>query len=151
VAELYQFEFSNDREEAIAALESMSSGRGWANVAPVVDDDVPDIQVNATGLWVNQGVPLATFVSEAPRRGLTLPSSLGVLHSRGRLKNEVVAGLLGGAPFPMKQNHARRGLLFEVASNASMAQVVEIMCVMTEALCDFDLTNRWRFDRYLRR
>ena len=94
-----QIQFSSDRSEALRAIESITSGRGWCNVVPRVVDDVADLRINFTGLWANQGVVKASFVTSPPRHGEAQPSSLGVLHSRGRLGRERITSLLSGAPF----------------------------------------------------
>ena len=145
-----QFQFSNDRVEALRAVESIASGRGWCNVVPRVVDDVQDLRINFTGLWVNQGVAKASFVTSPPRHGEAQPSSLGVLHSRGRLGNERITTLLGGAPFTVRQDHTQRGLLLEVPADTPAAQVLDVMCTTTASLCDFELTGDWRLDLYAR-
>ena len=145
-----QFQFSTDRSEALRAIESIASGRGWCNVVPRVVDDVADLRINFTGLWANQGVVKASFVTSPPRHGEVQPSSLGVLHSRGRLGSERITSLLSGAPFTVRQDHTQRGLLLEVPADTPAAQVLEVMCTMTESLCDFEMTGDWRLDLYVR-
>src|SRR5208282_6031911 len=73
----------DDRSEGVAAIDSIASGHGWCNVVPKVVEDLPDLKVNVLGLWLNAGVPVASFVTMAPRRGEAQPSSLGLLHSHG--------------------------------------------------------------------
>jgi hypothetical protein len=145
-----QFQFSTDRSRAITSVESIATGRGWCNIVAVTVDDVPDLKVNVFGLWANHGATVASYVTSPPRQGVVLPSSLGVLHSRGRLGRERIAALLGGAPFTIQQDHSQRGLLLEVPADAAAAQVVDVMCTMSESLCDYDLTGRWRLDLYVR-
>ncbi len=146
----HQFFFDVDRSEAIAAIESIGSGRGWCNVVPRVENDVPDIRVNFTGLWVSHGTPEATFVTSAPRKGVVPPASLGILHSRGRLGRDRVTIMLAGAPFAIRQDHAQRGLLLDVPVDAPASQVLEVMCSITETLCDYEMSGGWRFDLYER-
>lgn len=145
-----QFFFGTDRDEAIDAIDSVASGRGWCNVVPCVADDVPDISVKFTGMWVRHGATEATLVTFAPKKGLVQPSTLGILHSRGRLGKDRITMMLNGAPFVIRQDHANRGVLLEVPADAPDAHVLEIMCSMTETLCDYSLTGRWRFDLYQR-
>ena len=142
--------FGADRDGALAAVESIAEGRGWFNVVPRVIDDVPDLKVNFTGLWVNRGVPKASFVTSAPRVGVPQPSMLGVLHSRGRLGGERIRELLAGAPFIGRQDHNQRGLLLEVPVGTSAQQVLDVMCNVTAALCDYEMTGSWRLDLYVR-
>lgn len=145
-----QFEFSNDRSQALRAVESIASGRGWCNVVPGVVDDVEELKVNTFGLWMNHGVTVASFVTSPPRHGEVQPSSLGVLHSRGRLGSEQITSLLGGAPFTLRQDHNHRGLLLEVPADSPAPQVLEVMCSMTTSLCDYEMTGNWRLDLFVR-
>jgi hypothetical protein len=141
--------FSEDRAAAVAAIDGVGEGRGWCNVAPVVEEEVADMKVNYFGLRFNKGVTVASFVTAAPRRGVAQPSTLGVLHSRSRLGKDRIAAMLNGAPFVTKQDHNSRGLLLEVPVETSSRQVVEVMCSLTEALCDYDFTGRWTLSQFL--
>jgi hypothetical protein len=141
--------FSEDRVAAIAAVDGVGEGRGWCNVAPVVEEEVADMKVNYFGLRLNKGVTVASFVTAAPRRGVAQPSTLGVLHSRSRLGKERIATMLNGAPFVTKQDHNTRGLLLEVPVGTSSSQVLTVMCSLTESLCDFDFTGRWTLSQFL--
>jgi hypothetical protein len=145
-----ELQFSDDREDAIRTVASIASGRGWCNVVPVTVDEVVDLKVNVFGLWANQGVAVASFVTSAPRHGEALPSSLGILHSRGRLGAERIALLLGGAPFTLRQDHNARGLLFDVPVDTPALAVLDVMCSATASLCDFAMTGSWRLDLYVR-
>lgn len=145
-----ELQFTDDRDEAIRSVELIASGRGWCNVVPGVVDDVADLKVNVFGLWVNQGVAVASFVTSAPRHGEVLPSSLGILHSRGRLGRERITLLLGGAPFTVRQDHNARGLLLEVPADTKAVTVLDVMSSMTASLCDFAMTGSWRLDLYVR-
>jgi hypothetical protein len=141
--------FNEDRGDAILALDSVAGGRGWCNVMPRVADDVPDVKVNFIG-WTNHGVPQASFVTSAPRHGQAQTSSLGVLHSRGRLGKERIKTMLNGAAFPIRQDHAQRGVVLIVPPQALSSEVLEVMCSLTTNLCDYDMTGGWRLEMYLR-
>jgi hypothetical protein len=145
-----EIQFSDDRAEVIRAIESIQSGRGWCNVVPEVVGEVPDVAMNSFGLWLNKGVTVATFVTYAPRQDVAQPSTIGVLHTRGRLGSEKVSSLLGDAHFKVSQDHNQRGLLLEVPTDAPAAQVLDVMCSLTRALCDYDQTGRWRMDLFVR-
>jgi len=145
-----ELHFSDDRDRALLALESISAGRGWCNLVPDVLDDVPDFQVNFLGLWSNRGVVLASLITLAERHGVAQPSSLGVLHSRGRLGRERITTLLAGAPFRIRQDHAQRGLVLEVPVDAPSRQILDVMCTLTSSLCDYEMKGTWRIDTYHR-
>jgi hypothetical protein len=141
---------STHDDDALEALRSIAAGRGWCNVTPIVlDDDVGEHRVNALGLWITQGVPVATFLTAPVRKGLDQPSTLGLLHSRGRLGRENIAKLIGDAPFPVKQDHRQRGLLLEVPWDTSVQLVLDVMCTLTEAVNDYEFTGSWQMARYL--
>jgi len=143
------FTFSSDRGAAVAAIDAVGSGRGWCNVSPNVEEEVPDMKVNYFGLRLNKGVTVASFVTAPARHGTPQPSTLGVLHSRSRLGAERVTLLLAGAPFTVRQDHNTRGLLLEVPASAPAEQVVTVMCAITEALCDYDFTGSWTMSQFL--
>ena len=145
-----QFQFSFDRTEAVRAIDSIGSGRGWCNVVPGVVEDVEELKVNTFGLWMNHGIAVASFVTSPPRHGEVQPSLLGLLHSRGRLGKERITSLLGSTSFTLRQDHNQRGLLLEVPADTSAAQVLEVMCTMTASLCDYEITGNWRLDLYVR-
>jgi len=145
-----ELHFSHDRAQALMAIESIAAGRGWCNVIPDVVEDVPDLQVNFLGLWSNRGVVMASFITMSERHGLAQPSSLGVLHSRGRLGRERVATMLGGAPFRIRQDHSQRGLVLEVPVATPASQILDVMCTMTSSLCDYEMSGTWRLDTYHR-
>jgi hypothetical protein len=141
--------FSGDRDVAIAAIAAVDAGRGWCNVSPDVEDEVPDMKVNYFGLRLNKGVTVASFVTAAPRRGVAQPSTLGVLHSRSRLGRERITTMLGDAPFVIRQDHNTRGLLLEVPTDTTAEVILTAMCSLTEALCDYEFTGRWTMTQFL--
>lgn len=145
-----QLEFSTDRTGALREIESISSGRGWCNVVPEVLEDVEELKVSTFGLWMNHGVTVASFVTSPPRQGEAQPSSLGLLHARGRLGQVRIAALLGGVSFPVRQDHSHRGLLLEVPPETPAPTVLDVMCTLTSSLCDYDLTGIWRLDHFVR-
>jgi len=133
----------------VAAIDAVGAGRGWCNVSPDVEEEVPDMKVNYFGLRLNKGVTVASFVTAPPRRGVAQPSTLGVLHSRSRLGRERIATMLGGAPFVTRQDHNTRGLLFEVPLDTSAEEVLTVMCSLTETLCDYDFAGKWTMSQFL--
>ncbi len=143
-------EFSLDRTDAERAISSVSDGRGWCNVTPLVEEEVPDMKVNYFGLWLNKGVAVASYVTLAPRKGVEQPSTLGVLHSRSRLGAERVALMLRGVPFTVKQDHNTRGLLLNVPHGAEAAEILAVMCSLTESLCDYAFKGSWDMALFLR-
>jgi len=95
-------------------------------------------------------VTVASFVTHPSRHGEAPPSSLGLLHTRGRLGRERIAALLAGAPMRVRQDHNQRGLLLEVATDVPSSLVIDVMCTLTSSLCDYELTGAWRLDLFVR-
>lgn len=145
-----QFRFSSDRTEALSALESVASGKGWCNVIPGVTEEAEDLKMSGFGLWVSKGVTVASLVTAPAKKGVAQPSSLGLLHTRGRLGRERIVTLLGGAPFKVRQDHNQRGLLLDVPPDTPASTTLEVMCSLSAELCDFTLTGTWRLDLFVR-
>jgi hypothetical protein len=89
------------------------------------------------------------ILRSAPRHGVDQPSSLGLLHSRGRLGVERINELLAGAPYVVRQDHSQRGLLLDVPASDSAERVLSVMCTITGALCDYESTGDWRLALYM--
>jgi hypothetical protein len=141
--------FSNDRSDAEAAIASVGEGRGWCNVTPLVEEEIPDMKVNYFGLWLNKGVAVASYVTAPPRKGVPQSSTLGVLHSRSRLGAERVTLMLQGAPYTIKQDHNTRGLLLNVPRTSPPTEILNVMCSLTEALCDYEFIGSWDIATFL--
>jgi hypothetical protein len=146
-----QLRFSTDRADALRAIESVASGKGWCNVVPAVSEDVKDLTMNGFGLWVSKGVTVASLVTAPPRHGVDQPSSLGLLHTRGRLGRDRIISLLGNAPFKVRQDHNQRGLLLDVPAYTPAGPILDVICSLTAELCDYELTGYWRLDLFIRR
>ncbi len=142
--------FNEDTRDALMALDAVADGRGWVNVLPrVTNDDLPDIHVNFIG-WTNHGIPVATFLTVAPRNSEAQPSSLGILHSGGRLGKDRITTMLEGAPFAIRQDHSQRGILLVVPPGTPSVQVLDVMCRFSTALCEHEMTGGWRLELYER-
>jgi hypothetical protein len=141
--------FSTEQSAAVAAIDDVGGGRGWCNLSPNVEEEVPDMKVNYFGLRLNKGVTVASFVTAPDRKRVPQPSTLGVLHSRSRLGSQRIASMLNGAPFTVRQDHNTRGLLLSVPPHSPAQQILTVMCSLTEALCDYDFTGSWTLSQFL--
>jgi hypothetical protein len=134
--------------EAIASLELVE---GWINLTPGVPSNTV-IEDRSLVSWFagaqSVEAPLATWMPSAP--GSTASGTLGVLHRRGRLHRE---GLAGMASIPSswrnRQDHARRGLLFEVPETTP-AELAEIMVSVVEELTTVTTTGRYLVEVFRR-
>lgn len=146
-----QLEFTDDRTDALAALDSIVDGKGWCNVTPEVSaDDVAVLTPSVFSLRAKHGAPVASYVPAPPRKGERRSGTLGILHTRGRLGRERIATMLDGAPFGLRQDHAQRGLLLEVPPETPSSTLLEVTCTVLGSLCDFERTGRWRMDVFER-
>jgi hypothetical protein len=132
---------TDDRGPVLAELSSIGEGMGWCNLSPRVVEDVNPVRVNVFGLWANRGTPLATFLTYAPHRDEAVPSTLGVLHTRGRLTPDYVRGLIGDSPLRVVQNHPQRGLLLEAPVDVDVGVVLDVMCRAVRDLCEYTLVE----------
>ncbi len=132
---------NDERGPVLAELASVGSGAGWCNLSPRVVEDVEPIRVNVFGLWANRGTPVATYLTNAPRKGEPAPSTIGVLHTRGRLKADYLRDLVAGTPLRVVQNHAQRGLLLEAPVDLDVGVVLDVMCRAARELCQHTLAG----------
>lgn len=144
-------EFADDPTPAVAAIEGIADGRGWCNLTPEVDASEVDVLTPSVfSLRVKRGAPVASLVTSPPRKGERRPASLGVLHTRGRLGRARIDQLLGETRFAVRQDHTQRGLLLEVPPETSSSTVLDVMRSVLGALCDYDITGKWRLEVFER-
>ena len=143
-------------EDASAVLErhlgrAAASG-GWVNLTPGVPSDVVSTPPRSLFSWLvgsaGPAAPLATWMPSASSSGR--PGQLGILHARGRLTREGIAGLVSiPASWRCLGDNARKGLIFEVAS-ASDAEVADAMLAVVEELTTVPTTGRYLAEVFTR-
>ena len=143
-------------EDASAVLErhlgrAAASG-GWVNLTPGVPSDVVSTPPRSLFSWLvgsaGPAAPLATWMPPASSSGR--PGQLGILHARGRLTREGIAGLVSiPASWRCLGDNARKGLIFEVAS-ASDAEVADAMLAVVEELTTVPTTGRYLAEVFTR-
>ena len=130
----------------------MAGGQGWINLTPGVPTELVDQPRPGLLGWLSgapdQIAPLATWM---PSEGSDANAGrLGVLHARGRLHREGVAGLAGIRPsWRLRQDHARRGLLFDIPS-ASDEEVAEGRVALVDELATVPTTGRYLAEVFVR-
>ena len=144
--------FSEDRRGALEELERIEDGSGWVNVSAMVEEDVEPLRVNVWGLRSYRGVAVATWVPAEPREGppQAPASTLGILHSRGRLGPDALREIFGSTPIRPTQDHPSRGVLADVPPGTSLDIVLDTLCRAAMSLCDYTTTGRWRLERFSR-
>ena len=134
-----------DRPESLVdAVDAVAAGGGWLNIEPVVDDeqrsDVPGIFA-----WFSARgpqVPVGTFVAGSDRS----PASVGIEHGAGRDAGDRLKEAGVGAPgtWLLRQDHPKRGLVWEVHSGDIDAEgVVDLLLRATALLCPLTHKGRW--------
>ena len=134
-----------DRPEPLVdAVAAGAAGGGWVNIEPMVDDgqrsDVPGIFA-----WFSARgpqVPVGTFVAGSDRS----PASVGIEHGTGRDAGDRLNEAGVGAPVAWlpRQDHPKRGLVWEVHSGDLDAEVVvDLLLRATALLCPLPHEGRW--------
>lgn len=149
--EIIEFE-EDELTPLLEALSRLHDRDGWINLTPGVPAEV-EVDQDGGLLAFFTGArrleaPLATWMPAAgPDRGT---GTLGVLHNRGRLHQDGLAGLASiPSSWACSQDHARRGLLFEVAG-ASDLDLAESMVAVVEELATVTTTGRYLAEVFFR-
>ncbi|MEI8262630.1 MAG: hypothetical protein WCG59_02140 [Actinomycetes bacterium] len=133
-----------DPEPLLSALGDLSHQEGWMNLTPGVPSDAI-VEESSLFSWLSgarpQAAPMATWIP--PATGSPKPGVLGVLHARGRLHPDGVAKLKSiPASWSCRQDHARRGLLFEV-DQSTPEEMSKAMMGIVEELATLPTTGRF--------
>ena len=143
-------------EDAAAVLERhlgrAGATGGWVNLTPGVPSEVATTPPRSLFSWLvgaaGPAAPLATWMPSSTASGR--PGQLGILHARGRLTREGIAGLASiPASWRCLGDNARQGLVFEVSS-ASDAEVAEAMLSVVEELTTVPTTGRYLAEVFTR-
>ena len=123
------------------------AGRGWVNFSPEVPEDA---EVPSDGLFSflsarGPAVPLCTWVAPHLSRGRTRPAQLGVQHATGTKAAARLDGIGLTVPtgWRVSQDHPRRGLVVDVAIDATDTVVLDWLLGAGAALCPIAMTGAW--------
>ena len=129
---------------------------GWINLMPGVELDDSQTTTVSAGLFSFFGnrqapVTMTTFMPAPPSRQATEGVTIGLQHPTG---GKAVARLAeAGVPVPegwlVRQDHARRGLLFRAPHGAAEGDIIEWSLRAGAALCREELTGEWQAVVYL--
>lgn len=144
-------------DDDASAMLSEQIGRvgatgGWINLTPGVPADVAAEPPRSLFSWLvgsnGPAAPMATWMPSAS--GADRPGQLGVLHARGRLNREGIAGLVSVPPsWRCLGDHARRGLIFEVKATTD-AEIADVMLAVVEELTTVPTTGRYLAEVFVR-
>lgn len=142
-------------EEAMAALEAR--GLGWINLGPGLRDDQIDRlpAPSFLGRWFSgRGpvVPMATWTPAGPGGDSgrssgkkPTPAVVGVAHGAGPKALDQLrdAGLDLPEGWRKVQDHAKRGIVVEVAPGAGHADVAAWLVSACWSLCPIEIDDEW--------
>lgn len=138
--------------ELEAQLRRLEEQEGWINLTPGIPAEAEVDPSRSLFSWLvgapGPAAPMATWMPAKP--GSSKPGQLGVLHARGRLHREGIAGLASiPASWRCTGDHARRGLVFEVDA-ATSREIAEAMLSVVEELTTVPTTGRYLAEVFLR-
>lgn len=146
------FEFTEDGCEPVEQwLEvAVDRGRGeWVNLEPVVDDESIEqlaVRRGVAGWMSGRGsdLPFATIVAPLRERKV-VPASLGIQHGAGPRADQALraAGIGAPAVWTRRQDHPRRGLVYELDPDTAPGDVLRFVFAAVRHLCPVPLDGRW--------
>jgi hypothetical protein len=141
---------SSERAEILGEmvkLESRVDGKTWFNLVPLVHEEDLVSENPLVKVFSAKGppIPKGTWVPAATRRGGLRPGSVGLEHPRGRYAVRQLAemGITPPDGFETKQDHARRGLIFEVSADVGAAEILDFLIDAARALAEVPVGERW--------
>jgi len=150
IRELFEF-----TEEARSPLErwleeAVAAARGeWVNLEPVVDEAAVDelaVRRGVAGWMSGRGsdLPYVTIVVPTSDRK-PVPGSLGIQHGGGPRAARALldAGVVPPTSWTLRQDHPRRGLVFELASPWDTSATLDYAFTAVHHLCPVGLDGRW--------
>ena len=140
----------DDLQSLVDAIRSIDGGLGWVNVTPGIPSESVQDEGSLFSWLVGarpQVAPLATFMPASSHSGK--PGRLGILHAGGRLYAEGIDKLAVPKSWRCRQDHARRGLLFDVAET-SPEEMARVMTRVVDQLAAVQTTGRYLAEVYYR-
>jgi hypothetical protein len=119
-----------DLSEMVTAMEAARATNGWLNCTPGVPDDYPQFRPSLFAWLVGPTPPGAPIVTWMPGHN-GQPDTLGILHAKGKIGLHQGANIASiPSSWRCRQDHNRRGLLFEVpaVTDAELATVIVSSC-----------------------
>lgn len=143
-----EFQRSEIGEVVAALAEIAASGKGWVNIEPILDDDTLDTLRRESPpalirLFSGRGpkIPFATFVPG----GKGKPGQVGLEHPSGprTVRTLREAGVNPPAGWRMRQDHGKRGIVFDVPAGSDPVEMLHWMLDSASYVAGVDLTGWW--------
>jgi len=141
---------TSERAEVLAEMEKLAvrrDGKAWFNLVPFVheDDLVPASQLVKAFTAKGPIIPKGTWLPPRTSRGKVRPGKVGLEHPKGRYAVRQLAELGVELPggFNTKQDHARRGLVFEVPEDVTADVILGFLLDAARELAEVPVGERW--------
>jgi hypothetical protein len=139
----------NDAAMLRDAISSLAVTEGWINVTPGIPSNAVADDRSLFSWLVGarpQVAPLVTWMADERHAGV---GTVGVLHARGQLSSGELAVLEVPEGWVLRQNHARRGLLFFMPS-IDADRLCEAMLRFSDDLATVETTGRYMAEVFTR-
>ncbi|MCE2531789.1 MAG: hypothetical protein J4F44_04830 [Acidimicrobiia bacterium] len=144
---------SEDTAEVLSCMEDLAvrgDGRGWLNLLPWVEDEDRPPTSPLGRMFSARGpeIPQATWVPQHRRGRSTVRATIGISHPTGRFAVRRLAenGVHVPQAWTVRQDHVRRGLVFELPDGVGAAEVLRFLMAATEVLSGVETDGRWVAD-----
>jgi hypothetical protein len=141
---------SSDRAEVLGQIVEISArrdGKAWFDLVPYVheEDLAPESSLVKAFSAKGPPIPRGTFIPPVERRGRVQPGRVGLEHPTGRyaVRRLGEIGIYLPEGFITKQDHARRGLVFEVDPDVSPELILDFLLDAAAALAEVPVGERW--------
>ena len=149
---------TGDTAEVLSCMEDLAArgdGRGWLNVQPWVEDAdrPPTSPLGRMFSPLGPAIPLATWVPQHRRGRSTVLGTIGISHATGRFAVRRLAerGVDVPRAWAVRQDHTRRGLVFELPDGAGVSDILRFLLAAMEALSGAATDGRWVADMAVQR
>lgn len=139
--------------EVLSCMEDLAvrgDGRGWINLQPWVEDQdrPPTSPLGRMFSSLGPAVPMATWVPGHARGRSRVPGTVGISHAAGRFAVRRLAerGVEVPPAWTVRQDHTRRGLVFELPDGAGASDVLGFVLAAMEVLSGVEIDGRWIAD-----
>ena len=136
-------------------LDERGDGKGWMNLQPWVDaeDAPPNSPLGRMFSARGPAIPMCTWVPGRQRTRRAVPATLGLSHMTGRfaVKRLAERGVDVPSGWALKQDHNRRGLVFDLPKDALVEDILDFMIAASTALSGVLITDRWIADAVVQR
>ena len=143
----------DDVAEVLSCMDDLAArgdGRGWLNLQPWVEDEdrPPTSPLGRMFSSLGPAVPLATWVPAHRRGRSAVAGTVGISHATGRFAVRRLAerGVEVPPAWAVRQDHTRRGLVFELPAGAGAGDVLTFLLAALEVLSGVEIDGRWMAD-----